>query len=233
MALEKFLSDQGYDLIEGPVRAADIRQLWLKKSFNEVEILEKDIDAVFNSPQVLDVQESKALNVNSSLKDTFQFQIGASVLDDRLSEIGLGDADFTSKFKSGKSISISYDEAFVKELYRGQIERYLERADFKYKSRLLLKNLNRNNVLIISGIMYAKNLITEFESSSDIDADLEAELNAFGEGKLKFNKTSHKKMRMEAGDGNPFPIAIKAHRFRYRNGRFINLNLLTDNRDLF
>jgi hypothetical protein len=38
MKLSKFLSEQGYDLIEGPIRNHKPLQLWLKQTFNEAEL---------------------------------------------------------------------------------------------------------------------------------------------------------------------------------------------------
>ena len=38
MKLTNFLSNQGYDLIEGPIRNHQPLQLWLKDSFGEADL---------------------------------------------------------------------------------------------------------------------------------------------------------------------------------------------------
>ena len=79
MSLTKTLRDQGYDLIEGPIRNHNLLQLWLKKPFNDVQIYYSHIDHAFTSKVDLNQVENIALNIDSTTKDEYRFNIGITL----------------------------------------------------------------------------------------------------------------------------------------------------------
>ena len=54
MSLKRFLRDQGYDQIDGPVRNHRLLQLWLKKGLNKIELYYSNITHAMKSDVVLD-----------------------------------------------------------------------------------------------------------------------------------------------------------------------------------
>lgn len=233
MNLKKYLRDQGYDLIEGPIRNHKPLQLWLKKSFDEIELYYANLSHAFTSDIPLNEFTNNALSINSTKKNEYNFNIGITLLEDILKSIGIGNVDLSAMLKSGKKVTISYDNSITKEFPTGEIENYLSNADFKHYNPALLKNANRNNIIIVSGIVYAKNLNVDIEIDFDINVDLIAKLNAIADGKLNFstNNTSH--LKMTSNDSGYFPIAVKANRIDFDKSEFIKLILVTDNRNFF
>lgn len=233
MKLTKFLRDQGYDLIEGPVRNHKPLQLWLKQIFNETELYYASVDQAFKSAITLDEIENPALNFDSSKKDNYAFNIGITLLEEILKSLGLGSFELSAKIKSGKTVTISYDNSITKEYAIGNIESYLSSADFIHPNPSLLKNANRNNILVITGIVFAKNLVVSIETDFSLDAALVASLNNIADGKLDFTMSSGNKLKMVSSGNSFFPIAVKASRIDYDKSVFKKLILVTDNRNFF
>lgn len=233
MKLTKFLRDQGYDLIEGPVRNHKPLQLWLKQIFNETELYYASVDQAFKSAITLDEIENPALNVDSSKKDNYAFNIGITLLEEILKSLGLGSFELSAKIKSGKTVTISYDNSITKEYAIGNIVSYLSSADFIHPNPSLLKNANRNNILVITGIVFAKNLVVSIETDFSLDAALVASLNNIADGKLDFTMSSGNKLKMVSSGNSFFPIAVKASRIDYDKSVFKKLILVTDNRNFF
>jgi hypothetical protein len=233
MNLTKTLRNQGYDLIEGPIRNHNLLQLWLKKPFNDVELYYSNIKHAFSSEVELNTIQNPSLNVDSTTKDEYGFNIGISLLEEILKSLGLGTFELSTEVKSGKKVTISYDNSITKEVPIGEIQNYLSSSDFTHPNRALLKNANRDNILIISGILFAKNLVVEIETDFTLNADLVIKLNAIADGKLDFSMNSESKLKMVSSGNNFFPVAVKADRIDFDKGHFDNTNLVTDNRKFF
>ncbi len=233
MSLVKYLRDQGYDLIDGPVRNQKPLQLWVKKVFDEVELYYSSIDHAFISSVPLNEVTNDALSVSSTKKDDYGFNIGITLLEDILKSLGLGDFEISTKIKSGKKVTISYDNSITKEVPTGEIENYLSNADFRYNNPALLKNANRNNIIVVSGIVYAKNLIIEVETDFNLSAELVAELNNATKGKLDFTMNSTSKLKMVSSGEGYFPIAVKANRIDFDKSSFKGLSLITNSGNKF
>ena len=233
MSLTKTLRDQGYDLIEGPIRNHNLLQLWLKKPFNDVQIYYSHINHAFTSKVDLNQVENIALNIDSTTKDEYRFNIGISLLEEILKSLGLGTFQLSSEVKSGKKVTISYDNSVTREVPIGEIQNYLSNADFKHPNKALLKNANQDNILVISGVLFAKNLVVEIETDYSLDTNLVVKLNEIVDGKLDFSMLSESKLKMVSSGNSFFPVAVKADRIDFDNGHFNNTNLVTDNRKFF
>ena len=118
--------------------------------------------------------------------------------------------------ESGKQIGLSYDQVTSTEVAIGDVQNYLMVADFLHTNKRLLKNANRNNLLLITGMLTAK---TEFSK--------------FFNGKFELERASEKKLVMRTNDIGLFPIAVKFHRIDFDGGQFVNTTLLSDRRNLF
>ncbi|HET8809027.1 MAG TPA: hypothetical protein VFM65_02045 [Flavobacteriaceae bacterium] len=233
MALSRFLKDQGYDLINGPVRNHQPLQLWLKRIFNEAELYYADVQHAFKSEVALREIENPALTVDSSQKDDYTFNIGITILEQILESLGLGRFQLAAKIASGKRVSIAYDHSFAKEYPVGNLESYFHQADFLHPNPSLLKNANRNDILIISGTLFAKHLVAEIETNFDLDASLMADLNDLAKGNLEFSKTGNNVIKLVSGQEGFFPIAVKANKLDFDHSKFDKLKLITDNRNFF
>lgn len=233
MDLTKSLRDVGYDLIESPIRNHKMCQLWLKKDFDKIQMYFDQITHAFNSQIELNQFTNDALKVDSTKKNEFSFNLGITVLEEILKSIGLSNMDLSVNLKSGKSVKISYDNSISKEIATGNLDSFLFNSDFIHPNELLLKNLNRNDVIVITGILYAKNLIVEIETDFNISAELKAKLTTAGEGKLDFSSSTESKLKITTETGNFYPIAIKASRLNFDHGKYKKQKLVTDNRNLF
>ena len=233
MKLAKYLRDAGYDLIEGPVRNHKPLQLWLKTNFDEAQLYYKEISHAFSSSVQLTVTEDPALSVDTTKSDEYGFNIGVSLLEEILKSLGLGNFELSAKVKSGKNVTISYDNSVTKVIPLGEITDYLSSADFKHPNPVLLKNANRNNILVITGAIMAQNLVVKIETDFSIDANLVANLNQAADGKLEFTAHSEQKLKMVSSGSSFFPIAVKANRIDFDKGVFKGLALVTDNRNFF
>jgi hypothetical protein len=233
MKLTKYLSDQGYDLIEGPVRNHKPLQLWLKQPLDEAQLYYASIEHAFKSDIVLTEIENPTLNVNGTQKDDYGFNIGITLLEEILRTLGLGSLEITSKIKSGKTVTISYENSITKEYAIGNIEEYLYSADFLHPNPSLLKNANRNNILLITGTVFAKNLVVDIENNFALDAALVASLNDLADGKLDFTVTNQNTLKMTSNVGVYFTIAVKANRIDFDRSRFKKLILITDSNNIF
>ncbi len=233
MNLTKTLRDLGYDLIEGPVRNHKPLQLWLKRTFDEAELYYETMQHALVSHVVLNEITSDALTVNSNVKNDYNFNIGMTLLENILKSLGLSAFNFSSKVKSGYKVTISYDNSITKEYAIGNIEHYLSTADFSHPNSILLKNANRNNILLITGVIFAKNLVVEIETDFTLDSELLANLNAAGKGNLEFLKSGQNLLKMTSAASMHFPVAVKASRIDFDRGVFSGLTLIGDNRNLF
>lgn len=233
MDLTSSLRKMGYDLIESPIRNHKLSQLWIKRDFDKIQMYFDQLTYAFQSDVVLPIHTNDALKVNSLIKNKFNFNIGITVLEEILKTIGISNLDLSGEIKSGKSVNISYDNSTTKEIEIGLLEAFLLNCDFLHPNELLLKNLNRNDVIVTTGILYAKNLIVEIETDFSITTELKAKLTEITEGKLDFSNSTEKKLKMTSETGNFYPIAVKASRLDFDHGKFKQQNLITDSRNFF
>ncbi len=233
MNLTKTLRRQNYDLIEGIVRNHAPLQLWGKRPLNEVEIEYEKLEHAFKSDVVLTEIKSPVLDINYSKKNEFKFNIGLTILDKLFKSMGLANFNLDSKISSGKSISISYSEAESIEYPRGEINNFLSTADLLHPNPSMLNDLNKNNILIITGTIFAKNLNIEIETDFNMNLELVASLKSMVDGKFEFNLENKTKLKMINNSNLPMPIAVKASIIDFDKGSFKDLNLITVNRNLF
>ena len=233
MNLKKELRQSGYDFIDSPIRNHKPLQLWLQKPNNAVELYYEHISHALVSEVKLKIIEDNALTVSYGQKQNYKFNIGITVLEELLSSLGLGNLGLSASFNAGKNVSISYNNSKTLTIASGDISNYLSSADFKYANREFLRNANRDNILIISGILMARDLKATIETELDIDVELEAQLIEAVEGKVDFKMLSGKKLEMKSEGNSPFPIAIKANRIDYDKGEFKKMKIVTDNRFFF
>ena len=233
MNLKKVLRKSGYDFIDSPIRNHKPLQIWLQKPHNAVELYYEHISHALVSEVHLKVTEDKALTVSYEQKQEYKFNIGITVLEELLSSLGLGNMGLATSFKSGKKVTISYNNSKTLSVPTGEISNYLSSSDFKYPNRELMRNANRDNLLIISGVLMARDLKTTIETDMEISAEVKAKLIEAAEGKIDFNMISGKKLEMISEANIPFPIAVKANRIDFDKGEFKKMKIITDNRFFF
>ena len=232
MKLAKLLRNEGYDYIEGIVRNHKPLQLWLKEG-NDAQLFHVHIGKAFQGSMVLEEVESPALNVDFNEKNEYNFNIGITILENLLTSLGMGAIDFSTKFSKGKSIAIGFTDTVVKEYTIGDLNNYLVSADLSHPHPELLKQLNRDNILVISGVIYAKNLRVEMETTTSFSAELKAEIKELVNGKLSMEFKGDKKVVMTSDSLNYFPIAVKANCIDFDHGRFMDTRLITDTGNTF
>lgn len=233
MNLTTHLRKQGYDLIQGPVRNHGLLQLWLKRPLDEAELYYTHIDHAFESPIKLGKRRTKALRINHTVQNNYRFHIGLSVLDGLRHALGVvGEFEPNVGLQSVKRVGLSYDQVTSTEVAIGDVQNYLMVADFLHPNKRLLKNANRNNLLLITGVLIAKSIHFEIESEKQIDSAAKTEFSKLFNGKFELERASEKKLVMSANDIGSFPIAVKVHRIDFDGGQFVNTTLMSDRRNL-
>jgi hypothetical protein len=174
------------------------------------------------------------LRINHTLQNKYRFHIGLSVLDGLRHALGMaGEFAPNGGLESGKQIGLSYDQVTSTEVAIGDVQNYLMAADFLHTNKRLLKNANRNNLLLITGMLVTKGIHIEIETEKRIDAAAKTEFSKLFKGKFELERASEKKLVMSANDIGLFPIAVKFHRIDFDGGQFVNTTLLSDRRNLF
>lgn len=232
--LIKLLRGQGFDYIDGPIRDHKVLQVWIKKDFDRIAIFDM-LDNLFKCPIELIPYETPALFVNYSSTAEYNINIGITALEQLLKAANLGELGLSSKIKSGKSVSIAYDTAKTIDYAYGNLSSYFydKDSDFKYSNPELLNQANRNNLILITGLLYAKNLEVHIKTSTDVDTNLATELSKQASGKIDFSLANSKEIVMKSDLGVVFPIAVKAFRLNFDKGRYMSMKLVTDNREFF
>jgi len=233
MNLTKKLKKAGYDLIDSPVRNHKNLQLWLKKPTDSIELLCDNVSQVFNSNVKLIEHKDAALSVSSADKDDYGFYVGVSVLEDILQSLGLGNFDISANIQKGKNITIAYDNSTTSTCDMNEVRNYLYSAKLVGTNPALLNNLFRDQVIIITGIIYAKKLAVEIQTKFELDVDFLAKINELANGKLNFSIDNTHVLKMESPGNTTFPVAVKASRLLFSDGKFKDLNLISDNRNFF
>lgn len=227
------IKQSGYDLIESPIRNHNLLQIWKKTPLDRVDLYYTSIDHAFKGPVPLPPFQSNALNLDFDKSDKFEFNLGATVLEELLKSMGLGALELTTRFNNGKSISIVYDNAYTIEIPVGDLTNFMFSADLTYPNPNLVKDLNRENIFVITGVLYAKNLSIEIETNNEIGAEVVASVTQLVDGKLDLNIENTKKIKLSPTGDAPIVVAVKAHRIVFSKGQFKKLKLVTDTRDLF
>ncbi|WP_167619098.1 hypothetical protein [Maribellus sediminis] len=233
MTLSKTLHKQGYDLILGSIRNQDTLQLWLKKGANKIDLYKDSIVEIFHSDSSLIPITNNVLSVNALESETFDFSMGIGLVQNIIAPLKLANTDFKNKINCGKKVTISYNNSYTKEFTFGDIEEFIVAAETKDISSAVMAHLNKNDIVVITGIIYAKSLNVTIETDASENSDVVASLNEIGEGKVKFNSDSSSNISMNANSDEYFPIAVKAHRIVFNNDKFKKLILVTDNRNFF
>lgn len=233
MNLNKYLKGQGFDLIDGPIRNHKVLQLWIKKPSDKADLYYEHISHAFVSSEILNANEADSLDINYDKKNDYNFNIGITVLEEILKSLGMGNLEITAKLTGGKKVSISYNNAKSVHYPVGEIDNYLSSADFKHSNPSLLENANKDNILLITGILLAKNLVVDIETNFDISAKVVASFNQIADGKIDFSASGTNTLKMTSKGTGYFPIAVKAHRLLFDKGVFEKTRLITDTRDIF
>lgn len=235
--LIKLLRNQGYDYIDGIVRDHKVLQVWNKKDSDKNTSLGMKIHELFKSRfPIGEPERDNALQVDFSQKEEYSFNIGVSVLEGLLKDTGFGNIKLDTKINGGKNLNISFNNAYTLGYGYGKISNFLSdpETDFITPNYELLQQANRNNLLLISGILFAKNLKVDVITTSNVDANLALELSEIAGGDFSFKRENNNQLTIEAQLGEEFPIAVKAFRLKFDKGKYSGMLLVTDNRgDLF
>ena len=233
MSLKKTLQKQSYDLIQGPVRNQDLLQIWKKKDLEKINILDPSISNVFDQEFTVKPFQNNALSISSTDKEEFDFNVGIGFVKNALIQFEIADFNLETHITGGKSVTVSYNNSFTKEISPFEIEKYLTKVNTDGLPPSTEKELNRNNLFVISGVVFAKNLNFTIDSDHAIDADVEANLNKVGKGKINLKQTGNHQIVLNSNVDEDFPVAVKAFRMHFAKGIFKKLELVTDNRNLF
>lgn len=232
ISLQKKLAAAGYDLIDGPLRNHKPLQIWLNQGFDPAELYYEHILHAFKSKVKLELKKDPSLVVDETLQSNYAFNIGLTLVKEIFQSLGLPPIDLDSNFQSGKKISITYKNAFSEAIPIGDLIRFFQNADFLHPNPILLRNANRNRLLIVTGIISAEQLVVDWDADTKFTSKQLLALNKSLQNKVDFSLGKNKNVRMSAGIGR-LPIAVKAGRIDFDKGVFSNLGLVTDSRNLF
>jgi hypothetical protein len=233
MSLTEDLRNQGFDLIDGPVRSVKVLQMYRKRAFDEVEFYYEHITHAFKMANVPVSLPSQALNVTSSDTDEYGFNIGVSLANEILSSIGFGELNLEGKVKAGKTLTISFNDTRCEEVPVGSLDIALATADFIHENKVLLTEANRNNLIVITGLLFAKEFKMELVMNYAITPEIKAKIEGILDGNISASFEGQSKVVLIANKGVEFPVAVKAHRLDFDKGKFKKSILITDNRRFF
>jgi hypothetical protein len=233
MDLIKQLSKSGYDLIDGPIRIHQPLQLWLKQGVNRPELYFEHINQVFKNPKELVVDEDPTLNVEATHQVEHDFTVGLAVLKELMQGIGGTPFDISTGIQTGQKISIKYKDAYTASVSIGRLAAFLSESSLEDVSQNFMHHLNANQVLLITGVVFAKQLVMDVSTDRDIDLTWVAKLKAAKDPKLSFSLENKRQLKMTTSGTKEFPIAIKASRLDFDKGEFKRMRLVTDNRNFF
>jgi hypothetical protein len=114
----------------------------------------------------------------------------------------------------------------------GNLVEFMQKADFIHPNPVLLHAANRNNLILITGLVTAEQLVVEMETDTKLTNKQILAMTKAANNKIDLSITKTNKTRMVAGQGR-FPIAVKAGRMDFDKGQFKDVSLITDARDLF
>ena len=222
MNLIKHLSKSGYDLIDGPIRNHQPLQLWLKQGANRPELYFDHISQVFKGPYDLTLDEDPTLNVEATHQVEHNFALGLAVLKELMQAIGGTPFDISTGIQTGQKISIKYKNAYTASVTIGQLTSYLSESSIEGVSENFMHHLNSNQVLLITGVIFAKQLVMDV-----------SKLQAAKDPKLSFSLKNKRQLKMTTSGTKEFPVAIKASRLDFDQRKFKGMRLVTDNRNFF
>lgn len=236
MQLEEVLRRQGFDFINGPIRNQKLAQLWLKKDDSRITLFSDHITHTFKSSYNLQSVTSDALYVNFTEKQTFNFNIGMTFLQRLFQSLGMGHLGIETKIKTGKDVSISFDEAVCEEYGEGDLLNFFSKEsgfDLTHYNPNIIDYLNNDDLIIASGILSAKNLKITINTNADISGSVKLDLEQITDSSLSFDFTQKNTLIMNAAANKVYPIAVKAHRLYFRYGEFQKMDLVTDSRNFY
>jgi hypothetical protein len=233
MDLIKHLSKSGYDFIDGPIRNHQPLQLWLKQGANRPELYYDHINQVFKNSSVLEVDEDPTLNVEATHQVEHDFTVGLAVLKELMQGIGGTPFDISTGIQTGQKISFKYKDAYTASVSIGKLATFLSQSNLEDVSEHFMHHLNANQVLLITGVVFAKQLVMDVSTDRDIDISWVAKLQAAKDPKLSFSLENKRQLKMTTSGTKEFPIAIKASRLDFDQGDFKRMRLVTDNRNFF
>ena len=233
MDLIKHLSKSGYDLIDGPIRNHQPLQLWLKQGANRPELYFEHLDQVFKHPKNLVVDHDPTMNVEATYQVEHDFTVGLAVLKELMQGIGGSPFDISTGIQTGQKISIKYKDAYSASVAIGSLSSFLAESNLVEENKNFIRQLNSNNILLISGVVFAKQLVMDVTTDRDIDVSWVAKLKAAKDPKFSFSLENKRQLKMTTNGTKEFPIAIKASRLDFDQGKFQGMRLVTDNRNFF
>lgn len=233
MDLLNHLKKSGYDLLDGPIRNHQPLQLWVKKGANRPELFFEHIKEAFVSKEKLIVYQHPVLNVVSSSQIDHEYEVGIALLKDMMQGIGGTPLNLSAGIQKGKKLSISYKNAYTSSITIGNLHSYFNQSHLQLSTPNFIRHLNNNQVLLITGVVFAKKLEFEIFTEQDLDMDWIAKLTLAKDPKLSFSIESKNKLKMTAYGTKDFPIAVKASRLDFDQGKFTGMRLVTDNRNFF
>lgn len=231
--LVQILKKQGYDLMIGSVRGQKVLQIWRKRLNNSIESWYENVgDAFIGDLSNLPINTSKALNVHANATQEFQFNVGITALDQILEKGNLGKLGLGAKISKGTNVTISYWDAYTSEVEANKAALFVS-GDFKHPNSILLNDLAKDNLILVTGVLYAKNLTAVLENSHITEVGLDINIKAITDGKVKIEQKGESKIELTAELGQQFPIAVKYHKIVYKKGKFQDLRLMSDTKNWF
>ena len=209
------------------LRNHKLLQVWSIRGNDSLQLYADELDDIFENKDRINSNPvpSLVLPIDSTSSNVYNFNLGINVVNRLLKGLKLGKLKAVSDSKKERKVNISFDQSESLIIPQFEIDKYLDKADVKEDS--VMKHLNKNKLILISGLIRAKKIIVEIETTTESANDLEAEINEGIGGNIRFNVSSEKKIKMEH-EGDYFPIAVKAHRIDFDKNIFSKTILVTD-----
>jgi hypothetical protein len=230
------LRKEGYDYIDGAARNQKILSVWDKRDLKPISIFEATVADFYSSPYVMAAPvPAAALFVNYSKTKSYKVDLGIDVLKDLLKEANLGELGVKFKIEGSKTMEISWEKATTVDYTDAQVMKYFGTAGGKLVNPTaeIIEQANFDHLILITGVLYARNFQVHIKTTTKIDAGLAAEIEKIANGKMSVNTDNAKELVAKSDLAIEIPIAVKAVRLFFANGKYKRLAPITGNRWFF
>jgi hypothetical protein len=230
--LVKTLRNSGLDLIDGVVREHKPLSIWIKRNTERVSY-RGQLDEIFSSPVPIRMDEFKLPDIDFDSKACYNMNIGASAFSGFLATLGI--SDLSTVVKGGKKMEVSFSETVLIKANQNDVQVFFEspQLDFHCKSNEIYEQANLDNLILVTGVAFAKKVDVSVSSDFSIDTNVKSDVKNLATVDVDAKFENEKTLKMIFSPDELIPVAVLAYRLRFNRGFFEKMNQVSDNRDFF
>jgi len=233
MNIEKILRKQSYDLIEGPIRDFSLLQLHVKDPAQAIQNTGHFLTDDPAEVKSLSTDPAKMTDIDYTKTHDVDINHTAKVLEKLLEKLNMGNlgAEFTQTFD--RTVTMSYKNSTQRELNTIKLDQFLSDFDFDNSYRMLKREGEENDLIIITGVVESPEINWKLTSKSGTDLKVDATIKKLVDIGINPKINTEKTVEFTTNGVDPLVFGVKAHRIIFKNDKYDKLRPITDNRRLF